>query len=44
MGTYIDSKIITITSQSATQKRNGTYLSNVLYEMGASTNKPKVKR
>ena len=35
MGTYIDSKIITITSQSATQKRNGTYLSNVLYEMGA---------
>lgn len=35
MGTYIDSKIITITSQSATQKRNGTFLSNVLYEMGA---------
>lgn len=35
MGTYIDSKIITITSQSATQKRNGTYLSNVLYEMGS---------
>jgi hypothetical protein len=35
MGTYIDSKVITITSQSATQKRNGTYLSNVLYEMGA---------
>jgi hypothetical protein len=34
MGTYIDSKIITLTSQSATQKRNGTYLSNVLYEMG----------
>ena len=35
MGTYIDSKIITITSQSATQKRNGTYLSNVLYELGS---------
>lgn len=34
MGTYIDSKIITITSQSATQKRNGDFLSNVTYEMG----------
>jgi len=34
MGTYIDSKIITLTSQSATIKKNGTYLSNVEYQLG----------
>ena len=34
MTTYIDTKIITLTSQSATIKRNDTYLSNVRYELG----------
>lgn len=34
MGTYVESKIITLTSQSATQKRNGDFLSNVYYELG----------
>ncbi len=34
MTTYTDTKIITLTSQSATQKRNGTYLSNIQFEMG----------
>lgn len=34
MSTYIDTKIITLTSQSATIKRNGDYLSNVWYDMG----------
>lgn len=35
MSTYVDSKIITLTSQSATVKRNGNYLSNVFYDMNA---------
>jgi len=34
MGTYVESKIITLTSQSATQKKNGSYLSSVYYDMG----------
>jgi len=34
MGTYIDSRIITLTSQSALVKKNGTFLSNVLYSLG----------
>lgn len=34
MGTYVESKIITLTSQSATSKRNGDFLSNVYYELG----------
>jgi hypothetical protein len=35
MATFVDSKIITLTSQSATVKRNGNYLSNVYYDMNA---------
>jgi len=31
---YIDTKIIAITSQSATVKKNGSYLSNLRYEFG----------
>jgi len=31
---YIDTKIIALTSQSATVKRNGSYLSNLRYELG----------
>jgi hypothetical protein len=31
---YIDTKIIAITSQSATIKKNGTFLSNLRYEFG----------
>jgi hypothetical protein len=34
MTTYIDTKIITLTSQSASIKKNGSYLSNVRYELG----------
>lgn len=34
MGTYVESKIITLTSQSANLKRNGDFLSNVYYELG----------
>ena len=34
MATYIDTKIITLTSQSANIKKNGSYLSNVRYELG----------
>jgi hypothetical protein len=34
MTTYIDTKIITLTSQSATVKKNDTYLSNLRYELG----------
>jgi hypothetical protein len=32
---YIDTKIIALTSQSATVKKNGTYLSNLRYEFGS---------
>lgn len=32
---YVDTKIICLTSQSATIKNNGTYLSNVKYNLGA---------
>jgi hypothetical protein len=35
MSTYTESKIITLTSQSATAKRNGSYLSNVWYDLGS---------
>jgi len=34
MTTYIDTKIITISSQTATLQKNGTYLSHVQYELG----------
>jgi hypothetical protein len=34
MTSYIDTKIITLTSQSATVKKNDTYLSNLRYELG----------
>lgn len=34
MSTYTESKIITLTSQSAINKLNGTFLSNVKYELG----------
>ena len=34
MTTYIESKIITLTSQSATQMKNGTFQSHVWYDMG----------
>jgi hypothetical protein len=34
MTTYIDTKIIAITSQSANIKKNGSYLSNLRYEFG----------
>lgn len=35
---YIDTKIIAITSQSATVKKNGTFLSNLRYEFGQFLN------
>jgi hypothetical protein len=38
MASYIDTKIIAITSQSANVKRNGTYLSNLRYEFGQYLN------
>lgn len=34
MTTYVDSKIITLTSKSATRKLNGSFLSSVRYELG----------
>lgn len=34
MTTYIDTKIVSLTSQSATIKYNGSYLSNVKYNLG----------
>lgn len=34
MTTYIETKIITISSQTATLQKNGTYLSHVQYELG----------
>jgi hypothetical protein len=35
MATFVDTRIVTLTSQSATTKRNGTYLSDLFYSFGS---------
>jgi len=35
MTTFVDTRIVTLTSQSATTKRNGTYLSDLFYSFGS---------